>query len=112
MFTVGIFTTHFPYIAFVMFYAYFFLFGVNKVSSGEIQIADNYHKTELYANKHFQRSQENTYHFNSNNLEIFKYSEFEEILFRRKIVFPVFPDPEYNQNCFYNSLFCRPPPMA
>ena len=37
MFTIGIFTTHLPYIAFVVFYAFFLLFGVNKASSGEIQ---------------------------------------------------------------------------
>lgn len=37
MFTIGIFSTHLPYIAFVVFYAYFLLFGVNKASSGEIQ---------------------------------------------------------------------------
>jgi hypothetical protein len=33
MFTIGIFTTHLPYIAFVVFYAFFLFFGVNKASS-------------------------------------------------------------------------------
>jgi hypothetical protein len=41
MFTIGIFTTHLPYIAFVVFYAFFLLFGVNKASSGEIQWGEN-----------------------------------------------------------------------
>lgn len=41
MFTIGIFTTHLPYIAFVAFYAFFLIFGVNKASSGEIQWGEN-----------------------------------------------------------------------
>lgn len=36
MFTVGIFSTHLPYLAFVFFYAWFMLFGVQKASGGEL----------------------------------------------------------------------------
>lgn len=38
MFTFGIFTTHFPYIAMVAFYAYFLIFGVNKPSDNKAQV--------------------------------------------------------------------------
>ncbi len=40
MFTVGIFTTHIPYIAFVVFYAFFLIFGADKAASGEIQLGE------------------------------------------------------------------------
>jgi hypothetical protein len=36
MFTVGLFSTHIPYIAFVFFYAFFFLFGIQKAHAGEL----------------------------------------------------------------------------
>ena len=35
MFPIGLFSTHIPYIAFVLFYAVFFLFGIEKASAGE-----------------------------------------------------------------------------
>lgn len=39
MFTLGIFTTHIPYIALVVFYAFFWIVGINKASAGELQPA-------------------------------------------------------------------------
>jgi hypothetical protein len=42
MFTFGLFTTHFPYLAFVVFYAYFLIFGVGKATSGEIESDEKY----------------------------------------------------------------------
>ncbi len=36
MFTFGIFSTHLPYIAFVLFYGFFFLVGIEKASAGEM----------------------------------------------------------------------------
>ncbi len=36
MFTVGIYSTHLPYIAFVLFYAVFFLLGIEKASAGKL----------------------------------------------------------------------------
>ncbi len=41
MFTLGIFTTHIPYIALVVFYAFFWIIGVNKASSGELQLFES-----------------------------------------------------------------------
>lgn len=40
MFTIGIFTTHIPYIAFVFFYAFFFLVGIQKAHAGELSDTD------------------------------------------------------------------------
>jgi hypothetical protein len=53
MFTLGIFTTHLPYIALVMFYAFFWIFGVNKASSGELQLSENKITFEIVAEKSF-----------------------------------------------------------
>ncbi len=36
MFTFGIFSTHLPYIAFVLFYGFFFLVGIEKASAGDL----------------------------------------------------------------------------
>ncbi len=36
MFTVGIFSTHLPYIAFVLFYGFFFIAGIEKASEGDL----------------------------------------------------------------------------
>ena len=47
MFTIGIFTTHIPYIAFVVFYVFFLVFGVNKSSSGDIQPDKKYFSFEI-----------------------------------------------------------------
>jgi len=40
MFTVGLFSTHIPYLAFVVFYAFFFLFGIQKAHAGELSDTD------------------------------------------------------------------------
>ena len=37
MFTIGIFTTHIPYVAFVVFYAFFFLFGIRDDAAVTLQ---------------------------------------------------------------------------
>lgn len=50
MFTVGIFTTHFPYIAFVVFYAYFLIFGVEKANNGEIRLTEHSVRIEQHIN--------------------------------------------------------------
>ncbi len=47
MFTLGIFTTHLPYIAIVVFYAFFWVIGVNKASSGEIKFGESKFYTEI-----------------------------------------------------------------
>ncbi|MDD2380076.1 MAG: hypothetical protein WCY58_09030 [Mariniphaga sp.] len=41
MFTVGIFSTHIPYLAFVFFYALFFLFGLQKEPFGNATSEEN-----------------------------------------------------------------------
>jgi hypothetical protein len=112
MFTFGIFTTHFPYLAFVAFYACFLLFGVNKASSGEIQIGESYYKAEIYASKTYSGSVDETYHFNKINAAAFRYADFESSLLQQRVVFPVFRKSEYRQKCSCSTHFARPPPTA
>lgn len=112
MFTFGIFTTHIPYLAFVVFYAYFFLFGVNKATTGEIQLGESQHKIEIYANINFQSSANHAFHFEKASEANFQNSEIQHALFIQKIAFPVFRKSEYLQKCFCPTLFSRPPPAA
>jgi hypothetical protein len=112
MFTFGIFTTHFPYLAFVAFYAYFLLFGVNKASSGEIQISENQHKIEIYANSHFSGSINNAIHFEKAVSAHLQKANIYYSPFEQKINFPVFRNTEYRQTYFSLALFSRPPPVA
>ena len=109
MFTVGIFTTHIPYIAFVVFYAWLLLFGIGKAASGEIETGEKYCKTEWVAEKHYDFSDSNSGNFYINQ-GIFNYSEFEGIHFKRKITYPEYAFCEHKQYYFCSSLFCRPPP--
>jgi len=111
MFTVGIFTTHIPYIAFVVFYAWFLLFGVSKAASGEIETGEKYCKTEWVAEKHYNISDSNSSNFYINS-ETVKYSGFEEIHFKQKIIYPEYVFRKHKQDYFCSSLFCRPPPVA
>lgn len=50
MFTFGIFTTHLPYLAFVFFYVYFLIFGMEKASDGKIQISEKSTTIEYHLN--------------------------------------------------------------
>lgn len=41
MFSFGLFTTHLPYIAFVAFYAYFLIFGVDQAQNEKIKVTEH-----------------------------------------------------------------------
>ncbi len=112
MFTFGIFTTHIPYLAFVVFYAYFFLFGVNKASNSEIQLVENQHKIEIYAGNHFSGSVNHAFQFGKTTTVEFQNSIVKISLFKQKTAYPVFRKPEYKLKFLSPSLFSRPPPAA
>jgi len=111
MFTVGIFTTHFPYIAMVVFYAYFLIFGVDQANNGEIRLADHSVKIEQHVNN-FQATTVPAFDFFS--LHVTKASEQAVIchlntqqhwkLSRRHSF--------YIQEYVEESQFCRPPPFV
>jgi len=112
MFTFGIFTTHIPYLAFVAFYAYFLLFGVNKATTGEIQFGENQHKIEIYTNNHFSGSVNHAFHYEKATAANFQNLNTKISLSVQQIVHPVFQKTEYVQKCFCTSLFSRPPPAV
>jgi len=110
MFTVGIFTTHIPYVAFVVFYAFFFLFGVNTAGNEDIEISDSRFKIELQASKSFSDSNiSSSFHYHS-DIDFSKYDNFEESLFKRKLNHQCNLSTVHWQYCLCNSLFSRPPP--
>lgn len=113
MFTVGIFSTHIPYIAFVLFYAYFLVTGVNKAVSGELSSDEEFYKTEIYASELLiqVKTEIDTYHYFCAISEYKKNNDFEVLHFKRKL-----KSHEYSVKIpmeYYSaSLFNRPPPTA
>ena len=112
MFTIGIFTTHLPYIAFVVFYAYFLLFGVNNASSGEIQWGENQIILKAPA--------EQITGANSTDFSNYKYHEGAGIFSPGSNDFFVYKEhiqhasfyPENIRQCYFSqALFSRPPPV-
>jgi len=111
MFTVGIFSTHLPYIAFVFFYAFFFLFGIQKASAvevnGEASIKILSVKTDAHTN--FSEGY-NIYSSHDNNvsrLQLTYYKYFDDkilgVFLSRK--------DHIVQILLHTPLFYRPPPV-
>jgi len=111
MFTFGIFTTHFPYIAVVAFYAYFLIFGVNKASKGEIEFSDSKFKIEIQLNEYDVRINDIANFHYQNDFDFYAYSYLEDCVFRRKIKHKDSYSAISVQNGFYSVLFGRPPPL-
>jgi len=110
MFTFGIFTTHIPYVAFVVFYAYFLIFGVEKASKGEVQVPGNTFKTELQASKIINLNDRSNFHYQSEAI-LAERSKSEIFLFKKKIKYKVNAGAFIHQLEYYTSLFNRPPPF-
>lgn len=110
MFTFGIFTTHIPYIAMVVFYAYFLVFGVNKASDDTIQITQKSHSFEIQSNNAIDTISADTYYsfqsyFGSNPDFIFKKSRENQKWKHLGVA------KTYRRNLIGNTLFGRPPPI-
>lgn len=111
MFTFGIFSTHFPYIAVVVFYAYFFIFGANKASTGEIQINSSEFKTELHSDRTYTEFNDNSNFYYQNDFDFYTYSsDFKKNFFKRKIKYQSFFFAKIAQSGFNTVHFSRPPP--
>jgi hypothetical protein len=111
MFTVGIFSTHFPYIAFVLFYAYFLVTGVNKAVAGEISSGEELCRTEIFASDTFVKSDIDTYHYFCDVSDLSKYNNFKDFIFKRKINYPD-ESSQISVEDYSAALFSRPPPLA
>lgn len=108
MFTVGIFTTHIPYLVFIACYAWFLIFGIEKVENGSIKITENSVQIEYHIN-HAKASPVSVYHYfelaNSKSSELKKC----KILTTRQ-KWKTNHIPYTKQDCYLENSFCRPPP--
>ena len=111
MFTVGIFSTHIPYIAFVLFYAYFLVTGVNKAVAGEISVGEAFCKTETFAANTFNKSEIDTYRYFCDISDKQKNNKIDFLLFKRKIKYTEY-SVKIPTEYYSASLFNRPPPLA
>ncbi len=110
MFTVGIFTTHFPYIAFVVFYACIFLFGVNTPGNDDIHVDESKFNIEVQTSVSFVDLNSNSNFHYQTDFEFHTNSGFEESVFKRKLNHHSTHISWHWKFCLCNSLFCRPPP--
>lgn len=112
MFTFGIFTTHLPYVAFVVFYAYFLLFGVNKAVSGELETGEKFCKTEWSVEKHINKDDVQAFHYSDFNCDNFRSHRYKTFHSKPGISWPELQLTAYISGGFGFQLFSRPPPTA
>lgn len=111
MFTVGLFSTHLPYIAFVFFYAYFLIFGIQKASNGDFSNDEKTLLAEARIIDHFDTvSQQNSFHYANFNLIESKASE-KKLLLEKRIKYNCFIRDKLVNTKFLFPLFSRPPPI-
>ncbi len=111
MFTVGIFTTHIPYIAFVVFYAFFFLFGVTAPAQEEVQTSNSKFNIEVQISQSFNDTNAvSNYHYQA-DFDFSEYNNLEDSLFKRKINHQCSVKTAHWQYFLSNSLSNRPPPI-
>jgi hypothetical protein len=108
MFTVGIFTTHFPYVMFIAFYTWFLLFGVDQVQEGKIKISEKSEQIGYHVN-HAKASSVNVYHFlQPENYASTGLKNYNNLIIKQK--WRTYFTPFASQDCFLEGSFCRPPP--
>ncbi len=112
MFTIGIFSTHIPYIAFVFFYAFFFLFGYQKIAEEKFPIEKKFTQNELTIKTENQFSN-NSESFDFNDFHVNSVPKNERIFYvDRKTKFRIPPNQQFQPASFDFSNFSRPPPAA
>jgi hypothetical protein len=111
MFTIGIFTTHLPYIAFVAFYAFFLFFGVSKASSGEFHSGDKMIPEFSGESKDIQLFKDSKSDFKYHSFSGMFFPESNKIpVFKEKLKISSFYPPGNEDFTRYLILFSRPPP--
>lgn len=110
MFTFGIFTTHFPYVVFAVFYAWFLIFGVKTPVNEENKISDSKFNIELQSSKVFTDTDHTSNFHYQDAFRLNACVGFEESLFKRKLNHQSTLIASHWQYCLSNSLFSRPPP--
>jgi hypothetical protein len=112
MFTIGIFSTHIPYIAFVCFYAFFFLFGYQKIAEEDTSTEVKFTRNELTTTIDNQFS-DNSRNSDFDDFQISNVPKNERIIYVDKIMkFRIPPNEQFQPEIFGFSNFSRPPPAA
>jgi len=111
MFTVGIFSTHLPYLAFVFFYAWFMLFGVQKASNGELSAVEKSCLTETHSihQTNTVLTHQNFYYTDFYSAFIPKFRRKYEV--KQKIKHGCYILTRLHAGCCSFSQFNRPPPV-
>ncbi|HPF50671.1 MAG TPA: hypothetical protein PK335_03805 [Draconibacterium sp.] len=109
MFTVGIFTTHIPYVAFVVFYAYFLIFGVEKASKGEINTQAKSITAEYQVTNYVNTDNVSNYYYNQANTDAFV-REIGSLLLKPRIMHWERVSSVFHYFDLVSSLSNRPPP--
>ena len=112
MFTFGIFTSHIPYIAFVIFYAFLFISGINKITAGEIQNSGNELRIAQESGSRLTESPKTYYVVSADDNGLSCDYHFDGNLFKRKIPLPVFEYLNIKSGYSHPPCFSRPPPLA
>jgi len=110
MFSVGIFTTHLPYIAMVVFYAWFLIVGVNKTNDGEIQFTDNSSTIQMHIDYSVENIKAENQCFYLSFAERFETVLFEKARVKQKWKYFI-QNPGKTSSHNPGSLFNRPPPQ-
>jgi hypothetical protein len=110
MFTFGIFSTHLPYIAFVLFYGFFFLVGIEKASAGEMGEGEKLipEVISVSIDNYTGIDDDNPYIFNAQSGNI----GFKQMLLYGDIVNLYYISNRFIKTTDYRySRFSRPPPV-
>ncbi len=112
MFSVGIFTTHIPYVAMIAFYAFFLLFGAENNGANGVRVAEKTvtaeHHLGSFGNGHAPIS--NCYHYQV--AETISPKIVLQLNARERQGFPGCDINLCPQKPFGNHLFSRPPPAT
>lgn len=110
MFSVGIFTTHIPYLAMLAFYAYFLIFGVSQASDGQIKVTEKSHSVQIHINNSLDQTPADTFTFYASLAESTKVDRTERSKVKQRWKhFGI--DKIHPQDYSENALFGRPPPV-
>ena len=111
MFTTGILTTHLPYLAFVFFYAWFFIFGVQKANSSELLSKEiTFQSENLFIQQTPHFTQEQNFHYYDTSIALNTFIN-KNILIEKRIKHNYISVRSDNPD-FSFSILNRPPPAT
>ena len=112
MFNFGIFSTHLPYIAFVSFYAFFFLFGLSKSNAEKFDTKSPVFKSSTYVTQHIYFSGDHDHNENQDLHFYFYHSFNSDLPPPTPSGFFGFHLQKIKQSHLCFNLFSRPPPVV